>query len=217
MFSKLFKKERKTPLKTIQSNSSYSLKNNESSKEEEHILYPFISNLDSKTITKNNLVIPFLYHHETEKPKVVVSLVTYNNKDLGIVNSTKMEQDDLKPLVVTANENIAKLVLDFAPQRVFNNEVINVEPHLLTSEKVLDAKFMQQMQDTLKTSSILVSIPRRGRLMICNQNANEEIKSKFLNYHYALYMDKTHESEQLTEDLLVFKDGELENILYLKQ
>ncbi|WP_271785180.1 hypothetical protein [Aquimarina algiphila] len=218
-FSKLFGKKNTQEEKKIRSNrDSISTESKTiTQKEEDHELYPFLSQMDYEGLIPNNFIVPFLDHYNSDEPKVVISYVTSTQDDLWMLDSNDQTEEQFRLIMDTAQINIEKLELKYATQKVFDHKVIGFQRHTFTCEKILDQNFMIHIQKELNADSILVSIPRRSKMLICDQGAEETIKSKFMNFHYATYLSDEEDIEQICEDIFVIKNGEIEGVLYMNQ
>ncbi len=181
-------------------------------------LYPFLAPIDYKEFTTNSIVIPYLYHSNLEDAKTVVSLaVNHKKQGTSMLNVLNIPEKAVDVLMDTAYKNINELDLKYETQEIFNHKVINVERHLFTSEKILDLNFMKELQSVLGTTSILVSVPRRGHLIVCDAQVNEDIKTKFFNYHYATFIKSEDVFQRVTDDILIYKDGIIDGVICLNQ
>ena len=81
------------------------------------------------------------------------------------------------------------------------------------SEKILDKEKMLQAHYMLNSEAIKVSIPKRDLLLICSDQANEEVTHKFYALHEE-FLSNSNTHEYLSDLIFVFKEGVLDYAMY---
>ncbi len=83
-----------------------------------------------------------------------------------------------------------------------------------TSEKILDIRFMQDLQKQLKTDLLAVSLPTKGRMYVANGSPSSlETIAKFASITQMFYSKS--EKDQLSPRLFAVKDGQLLGLIEL--
>ncbi len=83
------------------------------------------------------------------------------------------------------------------------------------SEKILNKKFMLGLHERLNAKELLVSIPRRGNMMVTSRQAEPAILNQFLGVHTRTWGDDSYGNAQIINCLFVVIDGEIDGIIRL--
>jgi len=166
-------------------------------------------------LVDNSLAIGF-HHNQDESPAVLMSVVILEDEDVSLCQTHDMEDELFNALIVAGSKRIEELNIDFKFHPEFDKEVIASQGHVLTCESILSIETMLKAHIMLDAEEIMVSIPRRGIMMICNKDVPDEVKNRFYNFHAFFWVsDDEFGNDKIAKDIFILKHGEIENVLYM--
>lgn len=95
--------------------------------------------------------------------------------------------------------------------------VLSCKKSFFASEKIMSKKHMLEANKLLNTDELLVSIPRRELIFVCNKNIDKAHYSHFLNMHAYMVLQENEDLEFLCEDIFIVKNGEIDEVLEIPQ
>jgi len=96
-------------------------------------------------------------------------------------------------------------------------KVLSCNMSFFASQKILSKKHMLEAHKLLNADELLVSIPRRELIFVCDKNVAKDHYAHFLNMHSYFVLHENEELEFLCEDIFVVKNGEIYGVLEITQ
>ncbi|WP_010664994.1 hypothetical protein [Marinilabilia salmonicolor] len=96
-------------------------------------------------------------------------------------------------------------------------KVLSCKMSFFASQKIMSKKHMLEAHKLLNADELLVSIPRRELIFVCDKNVGKDHYTHFLNMHSYFVLQENEELEFLCEDIFVVKNGEIYAVLEITQ
>ncbi len=209
-----------TPIKTIE--------NVDASMSYEDIL-PVLVSVKTKEYDLVNEIAATFHERENNYANVIIAHVMVDRKDLDRDGEPELyhiknghENEDF---YITLEENGQRNFDDFEIPFEFWNptdkklayKVLSSRVSFFASEKIMSKKHMLEAHKTLNAKKLLVSIPRKGLIFVCDKNIEEEHYNHFLNMHAYVVLQENEDLEFLCEDIFIVENGEIKGTLNVQQ
>tara|TARA_A100000171_G_C2110502_1_gene134748 strand:- start:253 stop:849 length:597 start_codon:yes stop_codon:yes gene_type:complete len=125
-----------------------------------------------------------------------------------------MENMNAENLRMAAIKNINAYQVDFRQPGQLQGQVFVAADQGFASEKILDAQLMQELAAKLNTDELVVSIPRRGSIMVAPMNLTGDIFQMFVHLHQTAY-NENNGMAPITDFLITVKDGKIDGAIEL--
>ena len=166
-------------------------------------VYPSIRLLDG---TKEEpYYIDMFYQEDMDDNVPVITFISEENKEVGDLDDFGVSGTQL---VKNALNNLKSVELNWPKPSAENEYIILIENQKYASEKILDKDFLKSAATELQAEKILVGIPVRDSLLICdahNEGSVEAFKQKLVQ----LFNDfSRHQTSSL---IFLINDGIIES------
>jgi len=176
----------------------------------------------------DELVATF-HERENNYADVVVAYVMINEKNplgddeyqLHHIKTGNNDEDFYHMLQENGERNLDDFNIPFTfwnpTDEDLDYKVLSCGVSFFASEKVMSKKHMLEAHTMLDSDELLVSIPRKGLIFVCDKNITEEHYAHFLNMHASIVLQENDELEFLCEDIFIVKNGEIDSVLHVHQ
>ena len=172
-------------------------------------------------------LVGIFYDREGIFSKVVISYFLIGDVDdedgtadsfqLRTFDKTEEECDAIFKMAKANFDDFEKPFIDWSiADRELNFRILSCGVSYFSSQKIMSKKHMLEAHKMLDADELLVSIPRRGLIFVCDRNLSQEDYSTFLNIHGSIVM-QDNELEYLCEDLFILKEGELSGSIRVQE
>jgi hypothetical protein len=195
---------------------------------DEDILPVLISSKTQEFCLEKEIVY-FFHEREGSYAKVVMAHVLLDKNSIN-----KNGESELLHISTRNKDKEYYDMLQEAGQRNFDNlevpfefwnptdknleyKVLSCNMWFFASQKILSKKHMLEAHKLLNADELLVSIPRRELIFVCDKNVAKDHYAHFLNMHSYFVLHENEELEFLCEDIFVVKNGEIYGVLEITQ
>jgi hypothetical protein len=147
-----------------------------------------------------------------ENPELVIGYGYNGEKDFVFITHDMLQGKTLQDVYKESMDNIR--AFDAPMKEVEPGKVIICDEGEFCSEKILHKAFMQEIQTRLNAKELLVSIPRRGNMMVISRQAEQDILSTFIHVHTKTWTEESTNAP-ITDTLFVVVDGNINGTIRL--
>ncbi len=188
-------------------------------------IFPVLVSLKTKEFDLLDELVATFHGREDNYADVVIAHVLVdkrNSEETGEeevfhIKTEGKDEDFCRMLLESGERNLDNLELPFEFWNPTDEEleykILSCRISFFASQKIMCRKHMLEAHRILNADELLVSIPRRGLIFVCDRNIAKEHYEDFLNIHAYTVLQENEELEFLCEDVFVIKDGEIEGVL----
>ncbi len=192
-------------------------------------IFPSLVSLKTKELDLVNEIAVTFHERENNYADVVVAYLMIDEEnpveedkyELYHIKNGNNEEDFYKMLQENGKRNLDNFDIPFTfwnpTDEDLEYNVLSCRIYSFASEKIMSQKHMLEAHKMLNTKELLVSIPRKGLIFVCDKNVEEEHYTHFLNMHAYMILQENEDLEFLCEDIFVVENGEIEGVLGLEQ
>lgn len=184
---------------------------------------PYFTSFKGEEYEAGSLIGVFHYT-ETEAPNVLVHVVKKETTDHAaghersylVLDTRNMAQETYEAIRKSADENLAHEPAFFSFVEDSDGKILIGHGADLACEMIMCSAHMRKAHEMLKAERILVSIARRGLMLVTAHSDDEEARQTFLDMHWGVWKGwKAPDHEVITDDVFVLRNGALESVFYL--
>ena len=187
-------------------------------------IYPVLMSQKTREFDLVNELVVTFHVRENIFSNIVMGHVMVDENDMTDgepaiyqVRTTDKTEEDYYMIQDTGKLNFEDFKMPFIDWNLkdgkLNFRILSCKVSLLSSEKILSKKHMQEAHDMLNAKEIMVSIPRRGLIFVCSKDIPGEDYDYFLNLHASIVLQENKDQELLCEDVFIVENGEISGVL----
>jgi hypothetical protein len=116
-------------------------------------------------------------------------------------------------LVVDAFDNLGGDLIDYELIESGDGRMLVSAGEPMAAERALSEGSMLMAHEKLDANEIAVSVARRGSLLACALDSDEEVRKTLTSIHHETYREAVASGQEIFDRLLVFQDGYLSGLL----
>jgi len=183
-------------------------------------IMPFLVSDKTAEFNLSGISAPIFYERENIYGRILETYALLDHTKLDAdgnpsISQIKTDNDQIIDDVLTKNadKNIEKLEIDLIywhPSDIkYKFDILSTKVSFFSSEIIMSKKHMNKAHEMLNSRELLVSIPRRGLIFICDSNIQTEQKEKFVQLHSHIVLNNSTKYDLLCEDIFIVKNGEI--------
>lgn len=190
-------------------------------------IFPVLVAMKTAEFNLKNQEHTVFYERENNYANVVITYVQMvtkvynksNDNHIFHIKTNNYNKRFYKMLADNGQKNLDNLEPNFEFLNPIDGEpdykILSLKVSFLTSESILSKKHMLKAHKMLNTNELMVSIPRRGIISICDYNLEPKNFKDFLNMHVYMVKNNKDNLELLCEDIFTIKNNEIDGVLEL--
>ncbi len=192
-------------------------------------IFPVLVSVKTKEYDLVNEIAATFHERENNYANVIVAHVMVDRKNLDKDGESELyhikngheNEDFYTTLEKNGRQNFDNFEVPFEfwnpTDEDLEYKVLSCRVSFFASEKIRSKKHMLEAHKLLNSKELLVSIPRKGLIFVCDKNIEEEHYIHFLNMHAYMVLQENEDLEFLCEDIFVVENGEIEGTLHIQQ
>ena len=142
-------------------------------------------------------------------PELVIAYGYDTPEEFVFLTSQDLGEAEPQEIFDQASHNLECLEMNFfSPEELGNNILFNNESSF-SSEAILSQQQMNKAHTLLGSSELLVSIPRRGCMMVTSRDSDISVLESFTYFHNDAWNDDSFGNAPITNLFFVVQDGQI--------